>query len=208
MTTTQMITKFQNLVDDTIDSQLALQILNDAKNEIEGEHIWEVLKSVDTSKTVSTSEIDLPDRFALPIKLSVGEEYFPYTLIAFEDQREFRDQPYSYYIDFANLKYKLLSVTANGDTIYFFHTKYTDDLTDGQTWSFPTRFHDIIPIKMAMMYYSIDAGEKSRAWDDRWSSYYTKRLGDMKTWDAQLKMRANRGRRVIRQDLPKQINNF
>lgn len=209
MTAQEMITKFETMVDDSIDSDLSLQLVNDAKNEIEGSQIWEVLKSLDSSQNTTSSPIALPTRFALPIKLTSGSNYGPYTLIAFEDQREWRDIPFGFYIDYANSVYYLTGNPTVSETIYFFHTKYTNDLGLSDSWSFPSRFHQLIPLKMAQLYYAIDAGEKSRAWDDRWTVQYNLILAQAQSWDNLLKVRARRTPQSFRSsDLPKGIINY
>jgi len=209
MTAQEMITKFQTMVDDSIDSDLALQLVNDAKNEVEGSQIWEQLKALDSSQTETASAITLPTRFALPIKLTTGTTYDPYTLIAFEDQRQWRDVPYAFYIDYANGVYYLTGNPTSTDTIYFFHTKYSSDLGLNDSWTFPTRFHQLIPLKMAQLYYAVDAGEKGRSWDDRWALQYNLILQQAQAWDNMLKVRAKRTITSMRDsDLPKGIANF
>ena len=204
-----MVTKFQNMVDDVIDSDFAYQLLNDAKNDIEGSHLWEQLKTLDSSRTETQSSIALPSSFAVPVKLVIGSEHSPYTLIPFEDSRLFSDYQRAFYIDFPNSVYYLTCNRSTSNTIYFYYIKYSTDITSGTSWVFPARFHNIIPYKMAQIYYASNAGEKSRAWDDRWKEYFDTGLQQMQAWDDQLKLRANRGKRTLREgDIPKGIVNF
>lgn len=196
MLASEMITKFENLVDDeSLDGDFVLQLLNDAKNEIEGDRIWEQLKYLDSSQTrtigdTSANTKALPTRLALPIQLYVGQEDEPYSLINFEDQIKDRSNTKAFFIDLANNVFAFTGTAGKTDTIYFFHTKYTADLGTSDTWVFPSRFHSIIPLKMAQMYYAVDGGEKARAWDDRWAKYYQNLYNLMIQWDAMLKMRA------------------
>lgn len=197
MTGSECTTKFQNMVDDQLDGDFMYQLLNDAKDDVESDRVWEVLKYLDSSQTATVGDTistthALPTRFSLPIKLIVGQDYDPYTLINFEDQRDLRDTSRAYIIDSANSTYALTGVVGATGTIYFFHTKYSPDITANTSWVFPSRFHSILPLKMAQMYYAADAGEKSRAWDDRWKMYYDQAMSQMAQWDAQLKMRAKR----------------
>lgn len=209
MTGAEIITKFENMVEDTLDTDFAYQLLNDAKDEIESLQIWEYLKVQDSSATETTAAISLPTSFALPIQLTVGDDYEPYTLVPMEKQREYRTNPRSYYIDFRNDQYYLNGTPSTSRTIYFTHTVTSADITSGSSWGFPNRFHSILPLKMAQLYYAVDAGEKQRAWDDRWTIYYNQKLGQMQTWDAQLKMRGNLGRVVSsRGENPKAIENY
>ena len=41
---------------------------------------------------------------------------------------------------------------------------------------------------MAKVYYAIDAGDKSRAWDDRWEAHYAILRKAFIDWDADLKL--------------------
>lgn len=194
MTGQELITKFIEMVDDELSNDLMLQLVNDAKDDIESSQIWEKLKAEDSSHVETTASIALPTRFALPIKLYVGTDYDPYTLIPMEDSRMHRDDSRAFYLDLANDVYYLTGNRTSSNTIYFFHTKYSEDIALGTSWVFPERFHNLIPLKMAQLYYAIDAGDKNRSWDDRWTNYFEQGLNQMQTWNDQLKMRANRGR--------------
>ena len=44
MTGSELETQFQLLVEDTLSSELVLQLLNNAKNQLENEKDWEYLK--------------------------------------------------------------------------------------------------------------------------------------------------------------------
>lgn len=209
MTGSEMVTKLQNMVDDVIDTDYAYQLLNDAKDDIESSHLWEQLKALDSAQTETQSSIALPSSFANPIKLYIGTEHSPYTLVPFEDSRLYRDYQRAYYIDFPNSAYYLTGTRNTSNPIYFFYIKYSPEVTSGTSWVFPERFHNIIPYKMAQIYYASNAGEKARAWDDRWKAYYDEALTAMQAWDDQLKLRANRGVQALRRgDLPKGIVQF
>lgn len=197
MTGDEVIEKFHNYVDDELDPDLELQLVNDAKDEIEAERVWEMLKALDSTQTVTAGQTQsttraLPTRFALPIALYVGDDYEPYTLINFEDQLHHRSNGRAYFIDMANNTYALTGTVGKTATINFFHTKYSADITNNTSWTFPERFHGLLPIKMAKLYYAIDGGEKSRAWDDRWDAEYATKYNTLMLWDAQLKMRAKK----------------
>ena len=118
----------------------------------------------------------------------------PYSLINFEDQYLYQDTSRYFFIDFASSTFAFTGTIGAADTVVLFYQEYSTDATSGTlnsySWGFPDRFHDIIPYKMAELYYAIDAGEKARAWDDRWSNYYTIRVNQMQLWDAKLKMQA------------------
>lgn len=194
-----MITKFESMVDDTIDSTLALQLVNDAKNEIEGMIAWEQLKrelifSVNTGYTYATAATALPTRFALPVRMVEFSSYLPYDKFDYDDLHARVNAPYGYYIDLANGNLHLTGTGHTAKTMYFFYTTYSADLEEDDTWVFPSRFHSVIPLKMAQLYYAVDAGEKGRAWDDRWNAEYERKVQEMYSWNDKLKL-ANRSQR-------------
>jgi len=196
MTGLEYITKFQNMVDDVLDTDFMYQLLNDAKNEVEAEQGWECLKYCDDSQYANQGDTiavthPLPANFISPLSLFVGLDYTPYSIISFEDVRRFRDVTRFFVIDYAQNTFALTGVAGQAGTIYLNYFKFSDDITDSTTWSaFPARFNDILTLKMAQLYYSANAGEKSRAWDDRWKAYYESTMNAMKKWDFNLKMRA------------------
>ena len=192
----QIITKFRNYVNDSLEGDFEYQLLNDAKNEIEQLAMWEVLKYMDSSQTVTAGDTSstthaLPSNFNSPLSLFVGTEYQPYTLVSFEDQRIWRDYTRGWFINAAGSTYALTGTAGATNTIYLLHTKFSDDIAAATSWSaFPARFHDIIPLYMARMYYTANSGEKGRSWDDRLEKYYMDTLNQMKMWDFNLKNRA------------------
>jgi hypothetical protein len=196
MTGSQIVTKFRNYVNDSLEGDFEYQLLNDAKNEIEQLVTWEVLKYMDSTQTVNSGDTistthALPSNFNAPIALFVGSDYQPYNLISFEDQRLYRDFTRGWIINAASSTYALTGTAGVTNTIYLVHTKYSDDIAAGTSWSaFPARFHDILPIYMAKIYYTANAGEKGRAWDDRLEKMYTDMLKQMQMWDFNLKNRA------------------
>lgn len=196
MTGAEIITKFRNYVNDSLEGDFEYQLLNDAKNEIEQLTTWEVLKYMDSSASVAVGDTiatthALPSNFNTPIALFVGTDYQPYNLISFEDQRLYRDFTRGWVINAASNTYSLTGTAGTANTIYLIHTKYSDDITASTSWTaFPARFHDILAIYMAKIYYTANAGEKARAWDDRLEKLYTGTLNQMKMWDFNLKNRA------------------
>jgi hypothetical protein len=194
-TALQLIQKFETMVDDELDQDFELQLLNDAKNAIESDYTWEILKKKDLSQTATkgdTSAVthNLPTDMAFPLKLQMLTDRTPYNLVAFEDQYMYQDTTRNWFMDLLNGKYAFTGTIGLTDTIVFMYQAFTADLAIGGTWSFPSRFHDILPYKMAQLYYAVDAGEKGRSWDDRWTLYYNYRLQQMQLWDAKLKEQA------------------
>lgn len=194
MTGQQCIDKFHNFVSDELDSDFELQLANDAMHEIEEEVQPEGLKKTSTSASTTvgqtyTTAIDLPSDFFAPCNtIYVGTQ--PYTQVPFERATEFRDVPNRFYIDHANGEYHLTGTQASVQTITFPYFYATADITTSTSPVWPSRFHSLIPLKMAEMYYAIDQGEKQRAWDDRYAVYYQQRLNRFKDYDAALKLAA------------------
>lgn len=207
MTGTELIAKVESMVDDVLDSDYALQIVNDAKDEIEGMAAWEQLKreqsySVSAGASYLAAIGVLPTRFALPLSMTEGGSYVPYRKYDFEDRQARENASFGYLIDLAAANVYLTGTNSAAKTMYFYHTQYSADLTVSTEWSFPERFHALLAYKAAEIYYASDAGEKARSWDDRWSSQYERGLGRMMAWNDQLKL-ADRAVRRIGNPSPK-----
>ena len=188
-----MITKFENMVDDSFDSDFMYQLLNDAKDEVEAMVAWEFLKketsySITAGYTYASAAGALPTRFALDIRVTDGSN-IEYEKVQFDDRYNKVNRPFGYFIDLANDNFYLSGTISTATTVYLYYTDYSADLTSSDTWVFPARFHSIIPYKMAEIYYAADAGEKSRAWDDRWTVQYERNLSRMQSWNDSLKTR-------------------
>jgi hypothetical protein len=196
MTGSEIITRFENMVGDSLDSDYMYQLMNDAKDEVEGYTAWEQLKK-ETSYSVSagysfTSSLgSLPTRFAIPVKMVEDASFTPYDKIDFEDRASRALRAYGYFIDLANSTIYLSGVNHSAKTMYFYYTSYSPDITPSTSWAFPDRFHSIIPLKMAEIYYLSDAGERGRSWDDKWAVQYERALAGMVAWNDKLKL-ANR----------------
>lgn len=210
MTGAQMITKCENMVDDVINADYALQLVNDAINEVEASHDWEQLKKEHSFTLTSGATIDtnfsLPSDFSHAIAM-YDDGFVPYTLIPFEERRKRRDENFAYVIDFVNSNIQFTGTQSGSKTMYFYYIGYSTDIATSGTWSFPERFHSIVPYKMAEIYYASDAGEKARSWDDRWSNQFERKMEDMRTWDTKMKLRARR-RTTFNQYNPKAITSF
>lgn len=191
------VTKFRELVDDQLDSTLEYQLLNDAKNEVEAMREWEQLKfetsySVSSGYSYTSSLGALPTRFAMPCRMVEDTSYVDYSKYDFEDRYSRANAPYGYFIDLAGGNLHLTGQNHSAKTMYFIHTRYSADIESGTSWAFPERFHSILPLKMAELYYAADAGEKSRSWDDRWAIQFERELNRMYAWDDRLKLATRR----------------
>lgn len=206
-----IVTKFQNMVDDVLDEDFTYQLMNDAKNEIEAERLWAQLKSSQNYTVPSGYDYDtalgsLPTDFAIDDKIVEDDGYTRYDKVAFGDLYEQKTQAYGYYLDMANNNLHLTGENHAAKTIVLYYGQFSDDITSTTEWVFPSRFHMILPLKMAKLYYPSDAGEKARAWDDRWDDEYNRISKLMFLWDDSLKARNFRGRSRVNQDNPKGLN--
>lgn len=185
MTGSQIITKFINMVDDELDSDYMYQLMNDAKNEIESERVWEILKD---KQSITASETALASDFNFDLLLTDGTT--KYSKIKKEESDILDGGAMLYYLDMLNNNLEIINYDSS--TLYFYYTIITSDITSTTEWSFPARFHSVLAYKMAQIYYSADAGEKGRAWDDRWKMYYTELMNKLYVWDDRLKLSKSR----------------
>ena len=171
-----------------------MQLLNDAKNEVEAMRPWEILKyeqsySVPSGYSYSTSLGSLPTNFSLDLRVVENDGYPEYRKVALDDRNNRVNGSSAYFLNLAANTFHISGQNHSSKTVYLYYTKYSDDITPSTSWSFPTTFHNLLPLKMAQLYYASDAGEKSRSWDDRWSLEFSQTLNRAILWDEQLKSR-------------------
>ena len=192
----EIITLYQELVGDTLDGTTEYILLNQAKDAIEDDRNWAYLRGIDSTQSVSSGDTyatlkTLPTDFGSPLDsgIYIGDDTLPYTAIPFEQQIMWKSISHRYYIDMANNSYGIFGTPIAGP-IHFFYQKTTPTLTATNSPSFPSRFHPILAYKMAQMFFTVDQGEKSRSWDDRWTVFYNDLLGAMIRWDAKIQTAA------------------
>lgn len=193
MTAQECIDKSHNYISDELDSDFELQLVNDAKNAIESELQLEITKKLDSSGSTSpgqtsTTQHSLPADFLSPLPIYVGTSLVQ--PVPFEKQQFYKDTSGYYWIDLASGTYHLCGTQNSAQTIYFFYQYDTGDmaLTDSPVW--PTRFHSLIPLEMAAIYYPIDAGERDRMLDDKFWAQHTRWKRLLTDWDHKLKLNA------------------
>jgi len=188
MTAQEIITKFRVMVDDSLDSDYELELLNDAINEIEGLRDWEILKKETSFKNMTgyTDTRDLPSDFYIDSSVFDDSDN-KYNKYLINDRYSKINNSDGFFLDLANNKIGLTGTSLNISTIYLNYISKSSDLGINDSWSFPSNFHKILAYQMAELYYPSDAGEKSRAWDDRWNIRFEKLLASMETWDSRLK---------------------
>lgn len=198
------------MVSDSLDVDYMYQLLNDAKDEVEGYIAWEQLKR-ETSYSVSagysyTSTLgSLPTRFALPVRMVEDTSFSEYQKIDFDDRASKALNSFGYFIDLANSTISLSGTNHSSKTMYFYYTSYSPDITSGTSWTFPERFHGILNKKMAEIFYLSDAGERGRSWDDKWSIQYERDLSGMVAWNDKLKLANRRSSNRARTLSPKAV---
>lgn len=149
----------ESLIDDTIDNDLFYNLLDAAKNTIEDEVEWEILKSWDRSLTYSPGESYLTGK-SLPatfrsmygdgvIYLGEDSPYFP---VPFKDLYTYRDSGNKYAIDYLNNKLHILGSESQSYTINLPFLVLTDIITATTSWSFPERFHKLLAFIVAGFY--------------------------------------------------------
>lgn len=186
-------TAFESIIEDTLDETLTYQIMNKAKDEVEEERTWEFLKAVDTSLTATQSDTyltarTLPATWRETIAIFVGGDRMPYQQIGFEEREMYRDLQGYWYLDLANGNYYLCGGRGGTDTIKHFFKKTTTDLASGTSPIWPSRFHMILPYRMAKNFSAaIDQDEvtfRMAPWQEQ---EYRELMRDMRMWDARIK---------------------
>lgn len=154
MNGSEIKTFFENLIDDTLDSDFTYDLMANAKDQVEAERDWEMLKKKDSDTKTTTgytyaNAISLPTDFLLPRKIVIGTlEWKP---IPFERQIEFKDYGQRYFIDHANNELHLCGTIAESKTIHNFYIYKTDDIAAATSPVWPAKFHKLIAFRMARL---------------------------------------------------------
>lgn len=187
MTGAELVTMLETMVDDSIDSDLAYQLLSNAKNKIEGERDWEFLKKLDSSQSASNAAKELPADWNRTLALYVNNTL--YHQIPYEQKNLFANSAQRWYLDLRNADFYLLGSNLSG-TVNHFYIYQTDDLTSSTSPVWPERFHKLLAFEMAELFFTLDQGEKSFSWDDRYSLQKQLLRRAMIDWDVSLKKRS------------------
>lgn len=183
----QVIDFFENIIEDSIDGDTAYVLMNNAKNKVEEERDWEMLKKLQTA-SAGSSAIALPADYRTTLQIYVNNQ--TYSQIPFEQKNLFANSALRWYLDFANSNIYLLGSNITG-TFNHFYKKTTDDIDEDSSPVWPTRFHPLLAFEMAELYFAIDQGDRPRSWDDKWNTQKQLLRLAMVDWDTQLKRRAN-----------------
>lgn len=192
MTPQEILTRVQNIIDLTIDSNDFLDYLNEAIQEIADERDWKFLESVDTSQTLSSSDSwttmkSLPSDFGKMLGIYVDNT--EYIEVPYEDRHTYKDTSRTYYIDYVNSQFAFNGNAGASYTVYMYYIKRLTDLSAiTDTITLPTRFHRLLQYKVALNYLSYREAEEGNITDKiiaRLERRYDKILNDLIQWDAQ-----------------------
>lgn len=208
MLASEIITKFEQYVDDTTELSTTeeLALLNKIYQRVCMYRPWEFLKKSATG-TLSTSVayVSLPADFsyftvnnqytdnsypiennAAPKVVFVGTNYEPYQIINYSDRRQYRNQKGFAYVDIANSRLYFTLQPTSADSYEFDYMSLPTTLTASDTPSIPTRFQDIIYHGMASEDYIIQQFDKARSYQLENEAKYNQYLADMSFWNANL----------------------
>ena len=196
MTNAEIFTQFENFIDDAPDRTLEVQLANMAKGKLEAELKLEITKKLNTSLTSTvggtyTTQYSLPADILEPMDtIYVGTT--PRTAIPMAQREMYKNDQSKFYIDLANNKFYLCGTVQTAETITIPYIYKTTDIADDSNsvvvW--PSQFHMLIPMQMALMWPAIEGGDKTRSWDDRWTEFYKELKNNLIDWDAQWKLSA------------------
>jgi len=196
MKDSEILTQFENLVQDSLDQDLEVQLANTAKNELESELQLQILKKVDVSQTTVVggtylTPYNLPTDVFSPLNvIYVGTQ--PRRQIPIEQRILYKDSSDFFYIDWQASKFYLCGTVQTAEVISFPYTYATADIgtTTATSVVWPARFHPLIPYKMAFLWFAIDQGEKQRSFSEEWMAAYGLLKNSMVDWDQRLKLAA------------------
>lgn len=173
-----------------LDDDTFYPLLNIAKTNVEEIKVWRYLIKLNTPTAVSTgSSVALPSDFAEDYKVLVGtrREFFP---VRYEDQHQYEDVSFRYYIDLSNETINFLGNFAS-DTLYFYYKRFTPEIAAGTEPVFPERFHRLLAFYVAGYYQNgVDADDVFARMAPENKIAAQTLLRSMQNWDTRLSARA------------------
>lgn len=202
----EIIDKFYNLIDDTLDAgdDFALELANDAKDEIEAEVGYYPSRAVDSSNSTTIGQNHATAK-AVPVDfLNFSKPYIfvgtiKYSAVPLVDAQKWKDTPYKFYYNPTD-GIHLCGILNSVETIYIPYIKSTDDIALGTYPIWPKEFHSLIPMRMAIDFYPIDQGEKGQSWQPEWLGLYQRKLDKFIDWNVRMQLMANGGKSGYRDD--------
>jgi hypothetical protein len=204
-TTSEIMEFFEEIIDDSVDDDLKLSLVNTAKDGIETERDWEMLKTVNETGQVKSGENQdtvrsLPTDILTPLNIYIGDGTSPYIPVPIEHKRRYRELSNCYAIDWKNQKFYILDTFGSTQTIYFNYIYQTPTLSDSENPIWPIPFRKLIAFRMAEVYLG---GIDSDEYNARVSLVHRNEADtifkNMKFWDAKLKTRASEALTIYNQ---------
>lgn len=204
MTGQEIVDKYNKFTDDTTDSILVLQIANDAIHEIESELEIPLNELVDSSQSTSVGQTyatakTMPTLFESFSKPYIYVGRIKYYGVPLADAVLYRDTPYKYYYDPSDGLH-LCGRQNAVQTISIPYRKASADITLATSPIWPTRFHGLIPLYMAVYYYPIDGGEKERSWADTYNTLLEKGKDRFRDYVSKMRLAEIGGRTLVETD--------
>lgn len=208
MLASEIITKFEQYVDDTTELSTTeeLALLNKIYQRVCMYRPWEFLKkSVTGTLSTSVPYVGLPTDFSYiinnnqytdnsypidnnsaPKVVFVGTNYEPYKIINYSDRRQYRNQKGYAYVDIVNSRLYFTLQPTSADSYEFDYMSVPTTLVASDTPSIPTRFQDIIYHGMAVDDSIIQMFPKAQSYLGENQAMYDKYLAEMSYWNANL----------------------
>lgn len=184
------------LLDESIDTDLFTTLYNVAKDSVEEDRDWEILKAFDSSQSASPGDTyltakDLPSDFRRPMDiLYVGIDTV-YKPIPFEHKYVYRNRNGFFYIDYANDQFFIIGAPGSTQTINMPYIKTTDELTLATSWTFPERFHKLLAFIIAGYYTAgVDADDIYARMSPEHKLAAESIMKNLEDWDSRLKLNA------------------
>jgi hypothetical protein len=197
MTNAVIFSTFEAFIHETLDRSIEVSLAEQARIELETELKLQISKKLDTANTSTVGGTYLtPYAMQSDVLVPAGERIYvgldPYIAIPFEDRVLYKDTNGFWYFDQANNNFYLCGSQTLAQTITFPYitagTSIADNTNTVLKW--PADFHILVPMRMAQLWYAIDAGDKARSYAPEWLAFYKQTKNNLIDWDAQWKLTA------------------
>lgn len=182
----------------SIGSTLLYQLLNLSKAIVEQRRPWMVLRSTDTSKSVTVANtwqtaIDLStiarfNRFYGDEPVRLFDGFFKierYRQVPFDERLLYKDTPNTFVYDEANKTLYLNSTPTFAGTLWIHHIKDSADIAAATEWAFPSWSHPLLGfMAVAMNKGGIDYDDINRLMSVENRAQAMQIVGMLETWDA------------------------
>lgn len=198
MTSEELKTFFENIIDDTWDTDATYLLMQSEQEKLENERDWMVLRNLDTSITVTASDDwttakTLPTNFVSARKVYVGsEQNDPYIQISMDQALQYKNQTGYYYIDYAQMKIHFTGVHSQTYTVYLYYKKSMGNITAGtETFPWPGNRATVIGFRMAQHHKGgIDGDEVNFQMTPEQARQYKETHNALIQWDTNLQLKA------------------